>query len=74
MPANRPDSATGVFAQCPSGKILIGGGFNYTPENANIRVISSIPDVNLNQWRVSATNPGTVTGSLNAHAVCVTGS
>ena len=72
------NSTTGVLANCPSGLIAIGGGFNLS--NDTLKVLSSQPFMNLlpgagdgASWEVRVQND-TVSGvSLTVFANCING-
>jgi hypothetical protein len=57
-------------ADCPSGKILTGGGFTAT--DARIRVLQSFPE-DSNTWRAQGIleAPSSTSGGLSAYALCV---
>jgi hypothetical protein len=56
-------------APCPSGAIALGGGFTIT---GTVHVSSSQASDFQQGWQISADNPGWVTGTAQANAVCIT--
>jgi hypothetical protein len=64
-----PPGAIGYAeAVCPTGKFLLGGGWNFL---ADLDVFSAV--WYSGKWRVSARNNGSQTQFLEAHAVCLGG-
>ena len=67
-----------AVAICPIGKVVVGGGFNFSLQAADyplpeITNIQSSPSDSGNAWVVLASNPGTPVVRTIAYAICVTG-
>lgn len=69
-----PNKTDATFAQCPVGKVAVGGGFGQNP--TSVVVLTSEPSIfNSRNWVVAWHNNDLLNVAyVNAWAVCVTGS
>jgi hypothetical protein len=68
IPAN---SVRAVSADCPSGMLVTGGGYNTSP---NVTVFGDAPGndpIDTNSWMVTGHNTRTSEDRLIAYAVCI---
>jgi hypothetical protein len=79
------DSFTTVYAACPSGKVVVAGGYDYSIGASStvgrVQVLRSHPDVNPNAgglptvWKVYAERDSTLSAwSVTAYALCANAS
>lgn len=72
-----PHSGLTTFAQCPSGKIAIAGGYGRVSSGVTVResrpgsISGQIPNqFDKNLWTVGFRNDNSVTESVDVYAVC----
>ena len=59
-----------VFAQCPSGTHVLGGGYTFFFGGPTVPPRDSVPSVNLDGWYVGGTNVENTPWSISAVAMC----
>jgi hypothetical protein len=59
-----------VFADCPDGKKVVGGGYTFFYGGPTVPIRDNFPTLDLSSWLVAATNPASTPWRLSAVAVC----
>jgi hypothetical protein len=59
-----------VFAECPAGKQILGGGYTFFYGGPTVLLRSNLPSVDLDAWIVSGTNFQNTPWSVSAIAMC----
>jgi collagen triple helix repeat protein len=59
-----------VFAQCPAGTQVLGGGYTFFLGGPTVLLRSNLPSVDLDGWYVSGTNDDNTPWSVTAVAMC----
>jgi collagen triple helix repeat protein len=59
-----------LFAQCPPGKQVLGGGYLFFFGGPTVLLRDSTPGINLDGWYVSGTNDANTPWSVSAVAMC----
>jgi hypothetical protein len=59
-----------VFATCPSGKKVVGGGYYFPFGGPTVPIRTNIPTIDNNAWLVDGTNFGGDSWRLAAVAMC----
>jgi hypothetical protein len=57
-------------AQCPAGKLVVGGGYIHFYGGPTIVPRINVPTLDLTQWTVSGTNTDNTSWSISAVAIC----
>jgi len=57
-------------AQCPAGKMVVGGGYLHFFGGPTITPRENTPTLDLTEWIVSGTNPNNTPWSISAIAIC----
>jgi len=66
----KPNNFTQITAECPSGSIVTGGGWD-VDNNTFINVYQSFKSDN--GWQVNFNNPNNSASKVTAYAICLTG-
>ena len=63
-----------VFAQCPAGTRVLGGGYTFFNGGPTVLLRENLPSIDLDGWLVSGTNDVGDAWSVSAIAVCASAS
>jgi hypothetical protein len=59
-----------VHADCPAGKVIVGGGYTFFLGGPTVPIRDNVPSIELNAWIVSGTNNENTDWSVSAVALC----
>jgi hypothetical protein len=72
MSIDANSAISGLVAQCPLGMQILGGGF-VVNNTQDVILTSSIPDLTLNGWSISAYNTSSAPLPVQSYAMCIPG-